>query len=81
MTEAFAVETTIDHPVDVVWARLVDWDAAARWMPGVDAFRAQGSNRSRHGTGVHRAWQGAHRAVRRPGSRDATSPFVPPSAG
>ena len=42
MTEAFAAETTIDHPVDAVWARLVDWDAAARWMSGVDALRAQG---------------------------------------
>ena len=42
MTEAFAAETTIDRPVDAVWARLVDWDDAARWMPGVDALRAQG---------------------------------------
>lgn len=42
MTEAFAAETTIDRPVDAVWARLVDWDAAARWMSGVDALRAQG---------------------------------------
>jgi carbon monoxide dehydrogenase subunit G len=42
MTKAFAVETTIDRPVDTVWARLVDWDAAARWMPGVDALRAEG---------------------------------------
>jgi carbon monoxide dehydrogenase subunit G len=42
MTEAFAAETTIDRPVDAVWARLIDWDAAARWMSGVDALRAQG---------------------------------------
>ena len=41
MTEAFAVETTIDRPVDVVWSRLVDWDTAARWMSGVDALRAK----------------------------------------
>lgn len=42
MTEAFIAETTIDRPVDEVWARLVDWDGAARWMSGVDALRAQG---------------------------------------
>jgi carbon monoxide dehydrogenase subunit G len=42
MTEVFTVETTIDHPVEVVWARLVDWDCAARWMPGVEALRAHG---------------------------------------
>lgn len=42
MTEVFTAETTIDRPVDVVWARLVDWDYAARWMPGVDALRAKG---------------------------------------
>ena len=42
MTEAFAAETTIDRPVGAVWARLVDWDTAARWMPRVDALRAQG---------------------------------------
>ncbi len=42
MTEVFTAETTIDRPVDAVWARLVDWDIAARWMPGVDALRAQG---------------------------------------
>ena len=42
MTEVFTAQTTIDRPVDSVWARLVDWDIAARWMPGVDALRAQG---------------------------------------
>jgi carbon monoxide dehydrogenase subunit G len=42
MAEAFAVETTIDRPIDVVWARLTDWNAAARWMSGVDALRAHG---------------------------------------
>jgi len=42
MTEVFTAETTIDRPVEVVWARLIDWDVAARWMPGVDALRAHG---------------------------------------
>jgi carbon monoxide dehydrogenase subunit G len=42
MTEVFTADTTIDRPVDVVWARLIDWDFAARWMPGVDALHAQG---------------------------------------
>ena len=42
MTEVFTAEATIDRPVDAVWARLVDWDDAARWMPGVDALRAHG---------------------------------------
>jgi len=42
MTEAFNAETTIDRPVTEVWARLVDWDEAARWMSGVEGMRAQG---------------------------------------
>jgi carbon monoxide dehydrogenase subunit G len=42
MTEVFTADTTIDRPVDAVWARLIDWDFAARWMPGVDALRPQG---------------------------------------
>ena len=42
MTEVFTAETTIDRPVDAVWARLIDWDSAARWMPGVEALRADG---------------------------------------
>jgi carbon monoxide dehydrogenase subunit G len=42
MTEVFTAETIIDRPVDAVWARLIDWDNAARWMPGVDALRADG---------------------------------------
>jgi uncharacterized protein YndB with AHSA1/START domain len=42
MTEVFTAHTTIDHPVDAVWARLVDWDSAARWMSGVDALHADG---------------------------------------
>ena len=42
MTEVFTAETTIDRPVDAVWARLIDWDSAARWMPGVEALHADG---------------------------------------
>ena len=42
MTEAFTAETTIDRPVDAVWARLVDWDSAAQWMSGVETLRAKG---------------------------------------
>jgi len=42
MTEAFNAETTIDRPVTEVWARLIDWDDAARWMSGVEGLRAQG---------------------------------------
>lgn len=42
MTEAFTSEATIDRPVEVVWERLVDWDSAATWMPGVEALRAKG---------------------------------------
>jgi uncharacterized protein YndB with AHSA1/START domain len=40
--EAFRTEVTVDRPADEVWARLVDWERAPRWMPGVDALRAQG---------------------------------------
>jgi len=42
MTEAFRAETTIERPVTEVWARLVDWDGAARWMSGVEGMRANG---------------------------------------
>ena len=42
MTEVFTAEVTIGRPVDSVWARLIDWDSAARWMPGVEALRAHG---------------------------------------
>jgi carbon monoxide dehydrogenase subunit G len=42
MTEVFYADTTIDRSVDAVWARLVDWDVAARWMSGVDALHAHG---------------------------------------
>jgi carbon monoxide dehydrogenase subunit G len=42
MTEVFTAEVTIGRPLDAVWARLIDWDNAARWMPGVEALRAHG---------------------------------------
>lgn len=42
MTTAFRAATVIGLPADVVWTRLVDWDAAARWMSGVDALRVEG---------------------------------------
>ena len=42
MTEAFAVTTTIDRPIDAVWSRLVDWETAAGWMSRVDALHAKG---------------------------------------
>ena len=42
MTTAFTAETTVDQPVGAVWERLVDWDTAHRWMPGVEAVRAEG---------------------------------------
>ncbi|HWH99381.1 MAG TPA: SRPBCC family protein [Propionibacteriaceae bacterium] len=42
MTEVFTAEVTIGRPVDAVWARLIDWDNAARWMSGVEALRAHG---------------------------------------
>lgn len=42
MTTAFTATTTVGHPVGTVWERLVDWDTAHRWMPGVGAVRAEG---------------------------------------
>jgi carbon monoxide dehydrogenase subunit G len=42
MTTVFTAETTIHRPVGAVWERLIDWDTAARWMPGVDGLRADG---------------------------------------
>ncbi|MGH3586977.1 MAG: SRPBCC family protein [Pseudonocardia sp.] len=42
MPTAFTAETTVGRPVGEVWERLVDWDTAERWMPGVEAVRAQG---------------------------------------
>lgn len=43
MTEAFTTQTTIARPVETVWSRLIDWDSAALWMPGVDSLHAQGA--------------------------------------
>jgi uncharacterized protein YndB with AHSA1/START domain len=40
--EIFRAGVTIDRPADEVWARLVTWDDAPRWMAGVDALRASG---------------------------------------
>jgi len=42
MTTAFSAVTIVDHPVDAVWERLVDWDTANQWMPGVQTVRANG---------------------------------------
>lgn len=42
MAEVFAVDATINLPVEDVWARLTDWPAAAQWMPGVESVRADG---------------------------------------
>ncbi|MDY7106860.1 MAG: SRPBCC family protein [Actinomycetota bacterium] len=42
MSQAFAVETTIDRPAIEVWATLTDWDHAHRWMTGIDGIRANG---------------------------------------
>ena len=42
MTTAFTAQTTVDHPVGAVWERLAHWDTAHRWMPGVQAVRANG---------------------------------------
>ncbi len=42
MTKAFDVQTSIEQPAAQVWERLVDWDTADRWMPGVDALRTEG---------------------------------------
>ena len=62
MTEVFTAEITIDHPVDAVWARLIDWDTAAQWMPGVDALRAQGPTVA--GTTLVFTTRGKERAAR-----------------
>jgi uncharacterized protein YndB with AHSA1/START domain len=73
MTEVFIADTTIDRPVDVVWARLIDWDSATRWMPGVDALRAQGPTEI--GTTLIFTTRGKeHRADRRTSTQGAASP-------
>lgn len=42
VTTAFTSRTTVGDSVGAVWERLVDWDTAHRWMPGVDAVHARG---------------------------------------
>lgn len=42
MAAAIDTEVTIDHPVDVVWARMTDWDRSGDWMPGIDGVEADG---------------------------------------
>jgi uncharacterized protein YndB with AHSA1/START domain len=36
MTRAFSVSQRIDRPVEEVWSRLTDWEAAPGWMPQRD---------------------------------------------
>lgn len=54
MAEVFAVETTIDRPVQEVWARLTDWPRAAEWMPGVESVRVDGDLLTVHARGKDR---------------------------
>jgi uncharacterized protein YndB with AHSA1/START domain len=42
MTRAFSVSQRIDRPVEEVWSRLTDWEAAPGWMPGVESMSADG---------------------------------------
>jgi carbon monoxide dehydrogenase subunit G len=59
-TEVFTAETVIDQPIDVVWARLIDWETAAGWISGVDALRAHGPTAT--GTTVVFTTRGKERA-------------------
>ena len=65
MTEVFTAEVTIGRPVDAVWARLIDWDTAARWMSGVEECAHDGPTAA--GTTLVFTTRGkrAHRADRR----------------
>lgn len=45
MRRAFEVEAMIDRPVEYVWAELIAWDRASRWMNGVDSIRAADGTR------------------------------------
>lgn len=38
----FDVREPLDVTPEVAWKHLLDWDSAARWMPGVEALRAEG---------------------------------------
>ena len=42
MAQAFSVEEIIGRPAPQVWAALVDWPNAHRWMPGIDTIAADG---------------------------------------
>ena len=42
MSQAFAVETTIEQPADVVWATLTDWARMPEWMNGLDRAALEG---------------------------------------
>lgn len=42
MRRAFERTTTIDAGPDEVWRTLVDWEAAPRWMGGVEAIAVDG---------------------------------------
>jgi uncharacterized protein YndB with AHSA1/START domain len=42
MDTVFRSEVTIDRPTPQVWARLVDWEHAPRWMAGVEELRSDG---------------------------------------
>lgn len=42
MATAFTERITVPQPAEEVWRRLTDWTEAHRWMPGVQALRAEG---------------------------------------
>ena len=42
MTTAFAVQETIERPIEEVWEILTDWDRAPEWMRGIDGFALAG---------------------------------------
>lgn len=44
MPIAFVAEESIAEPPDRVWRVLTDWEAAPRWMKGVDRLSADGPN-------------------------------------
>lgn len=42
MAKAFSARATIDRPIEEVWASLIDWDKAPRWMRGIDSMSSDG---------------------------------------
>lgn len=42
MAKAFTAHATINRPVKEVWAALTDWEAAPRWMGGIDSMSSSG---------------------------------------